>query len=412
MVAGLTGIRMSTVRYLSSRASTIFLLGCMMVPLACVLQDSYEIDFRAFYVAAASAAKGLDPYVDNRAAGERFTDPISETEISRWVYPPSSLFLFAPFAKLRYTPARLLFDLLSLVSLGWVLLYLSDRFKVADTWLMACFVSLPVLTCAERGQVDLLVLFLLVLTYCLSYASGRPYLAGIPLGAAIAIKIFPGAVLLWFVLDRRLREATATLATLLAIVLLSAWRYGIVGYSDFWRNLSAIGPGRHPTQGIDLTHRYGGLVVDDHWLMLNHSFVGSYNNPLVLLGSAGIFVGTALAVAIGLLLRYKRVSPEIGFFTMVLASLLINTRLWTMGVVMYLPICIVLIGKARSTLTTFLLMLPLFVPAQVRFRGVSPRLAMAIGVVAFVIHRGPNGKTLPATVNEHDEQEGLLLPAL
>jgi hypothetical protein len=354
------------------------------MPLFYLLLDSYQVDFRAFYVAGAAASSHLNPYVDNRSAGEQFTDPTNQLQSSRWVYPPSALFFVTPFAKLHYTPARLVFGVLSLGSLAWGLLYLSGKFKVADSWVIAAYVSIPVMACIERGQIDLLVLALLVL----SYACGRRFWAGIPLGVAIAIKIFPAAILLWLLLERRFREAATALGVVLAMALLSTWRYGTAGYVEFRQNLASLAPGQQPTQSVDLIHKFGGLVVNDHWLMLTHGFIGSYNNPLILLGSAGIIAGLVCVVAIALWLRSKRVSPEIGFFTMVVASQLINTRLWTMGMVMYVPICMVAIGKARSTALTFFLMLPLFLPSQIRLLGVSPRLVLALAVVAYAIHRG------------------------
>ena len=382
-------------RYLTGRSQTIFLLVCMTMPLFYVLLDSYQIDFRAFYVAAASASKHLDPYVDNRASGEQFTDPTSQLQSSRLVYPPSALAFVAPFANLRYTPARLIFGLMSLGSLAWVLLYLSGRFEVADAWVIAAYGSIPVMACIERGQVDLLILFLLVL----SYTGGRRFWVGIPLGVAISVKIFPAAILLWLLLERRFRDAVIACGVSLAIVFLSAWHYGSVGYIEFWRNLADLAPGQQPPQTVDLVHKLGGVVVDDRWLALTHGFIGSYNNPLILLGSAGIIAGTLCVAAIALWLRFKRVSPEIGFFTIVLASQLINTRLWTMGMVMYLPICIVAMGKARSVGLTCWLMLPLFLPSQIRLFGVSPRLILALAIVAYAIQRGIESRS-PAIPGE------------
>lgn len=376
---------MSFIRlYLSSRAQTIFLLACMTMPLFYILLDSYQVDFRAFYVAGASASNHLNPYVDNRAAGEKFTDPTNQLQSSRWVYPPSSLFFVAPFAKLRYTPARLIFGVLSLGSLAWGLLYLSGKFKVADAWVLAAYISIPVMACVERGQIDLLVLALLVM----SYACGRRFWAGVPLGIAIAIKIFPAALLLWLLLERRFREAFTAIGVTAAVVLLSVWRYGSAGYVAFRQNLANLAPGQQPAQSVDLIHKLGGIVVDDRWLALTHGFIGSYNNPLILLGSAGVAAGLACVVVMALWLRYKRVSPEIGFFTMVVTSQLINTRLWTMGMVMYLPICIVAIGKVRSTALSILLMVPLFLPSQIRPLGISPRLVLALAIVVYVIQLG------------------------
>lgn len=385
------------VAYLTGRLSTIVLLGCMTVPLFYLLLDSYQVDFRAFYVAGTSASQHLNPYADNHQYGERFTDPINRIGSSRWVYPPSALFFIAPFARLSYTSARLIFGLFSLASLSWILLYLSGKFQVADSWAIACYVSVPVLACVERGQVDVLVLFLLVLTY----ACGRRFWAGVPLGIAISIKIFPAAILLWLLFQRRFREATGAVAVVALTVLLSVWRFGIAGYSQFRQNLASLGPGQHFAPSADPIHTLGGIFVGDRWLALTHGFIGSYNNPLVLFETRGVIAGAVLVVAAALLLHSRRVAPEVGFFTMVLVSQLINTRLWTMGMVMYLPICIVAIGKLRSTFWTLVLLVPLFLPAQVRVLGVSPRFGLALAVLAYLIHKG---------LGEEDDEKDDFLP--
>jgi len=385
MIERISGLSLSgPSSYLSRRATTLFLLACMTVPLFYLAWDSFEVDFRAFYVAGVAASSHLDPYVDNRDHGLRYIDPVNQNSFSRWLYPPTALFFVIPLAKLSYTTARLAIVLVSLASLIWILMYLSGRFAVADAWVLVAYTSLPVMACVERGQIDLLVLFLLVL----ACRCGGRFWAGIPLGIAIAIKLFPAALLLWLVLERRYRQAATAFAVFVAIGLLSLWQFGLSAYAGFLRTLTRVGPTHLAPSQVDLVQELAGVRDVGHWLTLTHAFVGSYNNPLVLLSHAGVIVAVVLVVSAAFLLHFKRVSPETGYFTMVLVSQLMNNRLWTMGMVLYLPICIIAIGKARSRLLPLLLVVPLYLPAQVRFLSVSPRFVIALAVIAYAIMSG------------------------
>jgi len=369
---------------ISRPSTTLILVSIVTLPLFYLAWRSYEVDFRAFYVASTAIAHHLDPYVDNHALGPQFADPANQSGLSRWLYPPAGLFFVAPLSHLSYTTARLLFDAVSLASLVWVLVSLSAHFGVRDRWSILAYLSIPVVACVERGQVDLLLLFCLVA----SYFGGRRLWAGIPLGVAVSLKIFPAALVLWLMLQRRFREAATAILCVLAIGLLSAWRFGITSYLECFQSLTAAVPHGIRDGPVDLIHRFGIPNIDGRWFSISQGFVGSYNNPLVLLDNWGIAAGVALVVLAAVFLHYRRVAPEVGFFTMVMVAQLMNTRLWSMGLVMYLPICLIAISRVRSTWMSLALLIPLYLPSQVRVLGVSPRFVLAILLIGCMIWRG------------------------
>jgi len=351
------------------------------VPLILLALRSEGLDFRAFYVAAKASAAHLDPYADNRGHGEQFADAATESGISRWLYPPPALFYVAPLGLSSYAVARMLFELIAIAASCWVLLYLGRRFEIHPIWLVLTGISLPVIACVQRGQVDLLILLCLVVAYRVSDKSW----SGVPLGIAITIKIFPAALLLWWLLEKRFKAAATAIVFTVVLSLLAAWRFGVSSYLSFLHNLTTL-----HSQAAS-----GSSVVSTSgpWLSFSPGFVGSYNNPLILLDNAGIFVGVALTVVAAFLLFFKRVAPEIGFFSMALISQTMNTSLWTMGVVMYIPICLIAIAKLRSNISAILLLLPLYLPSQIRIFGVTPRLVLALGLIAWLATREEASRT-------------------
>lgn len=367
-------------------------LGVFAIPLAIIAFRSEGRDFRAFYVAAAAVTHHLDPYADNHQSGAQFVDVANENGISRWIYPPSALFFVTPLARFSFTTAKALFNLLSIASLAWILFVLGRKFRIAPAWLALAFVSLPAIACIQRGQIDILVLLCVFLAYRLE---GRSW-AGIPLGLAISIKIFPAALLLWWLLERKFREVTVAIVFTLLLGLTATWRFHPSSYLRFLHNLTTlhsqvVSPASSLEPNVSyITGDFRLPHISEPWFALRQGFLGSYNNPLVLVGNFGIVLGFLFAVAAAFFLRYKRVSPEVGFFSMVLLSQVMNTSLWTMGMVMYIPICLIAISKLRSYGEALMFLVPLYLPSQLRILGVTPRLVVALALIGWlVIRTGP-----------------------
>ena len=363
------------------RWTAAIVLLIVAAPLILLALRSEGLDFRAFYVAAKASAAHLDPYADNRTYGDQFADVATESGISRWIYPPPALFYAAPLGLFSFAAAKTLFELISIAALCSVLFYLGRRFEIHPIWLALAGISLPVIACVQRGQVDLLILLCVVVAYRFS----SKFWAGIPLGIAISIKIFPAALLLWWLLEKRFKAVATAIVFTAVLSLLAVWRFGVSSYISFLHNLTSL-----HSQAAS-----GSSVVSTSgpWLSFSPGFVGSYNNPLILLDNAGIFVGLALTVVAAFLLYFKRVAPEIGFFSMALISQTMNTSLWTMGVVMYIPICLIAIGRLRSNLFALLFLVPLYLPSQIRIFGVTPRLVLALGLIAWLTTREEASRT-------------------
>jgi len=151
---------------------------------------SLQQDFAAYFVAGAARARGLDPYVNQVAApgpgaDARVWDGVSIFRHSRFLYPPLSADLFRPLAALPYTAAKALFTAAMLAA--WIAAGLvgTDDRRGRAVYFVASALFFPFHRHLERGQIDLLILLLLVLAW---RARERPFAAGAALAAAAAIK--------------------------------------------------------------------------------------------------------------------------------------------------------------------------------------------------------------------------------
>ena len=106
-------------------AGMLLLLCCLYSLLA---RDTYGSDFRAYYVAAQAAHAGLDPYLNQVNVSEQYADRDWLEVNSRFIYPPSSLLLFAPFARLPYRVAKVVWGTGMALLMAALLLALCQRY--------------------------------------------------------------------------------------------------------------------------------------------------------------------------------------------------------------------------------------------------------------------------------------------
>ena len=88
-------------------------------PLALILyisNESYAIDFRAFYLAGKSILEGYNPYLNYIHIDNNFYGPINSelSYYSGWKYLPLTTYLFLPLSLLKYELSKNLFNFISL----------------------------------------------------------------------------------------------------------------------------------------------------------------------------------------------------------------------------------------------------------------------------------------------------------
>jgi hypothetical protein len=175
-------------------------------------------------------------------------------------HPPASVLLVLPFALLEYRAAYVVWNVVSLITLPislWLL------FRPAglnlNRWLVLPVVALLLLSNSlsqqvNQGQLNLVLLLLTVVAWSAD-RTGKPMLAGVMVGLAAAIKLFPGFLVVYFVCQRKWRAVIAMAVTFVAVhaatlVLLGADCFRdyicvvlprVGAFRDYWPNASITG---------------------------------------------------------------------------------------------------------------------------------------------------------------------------
>jgi len=365
-----------------------------------LLLESYQIDFRSFYLAGKSVLLGLDPYLNYVGVRPEFYGPVnSETApFSGFRYPPMAALVFAPLGWLPYATARVLFTLAMLALLGLLSFHLVRRsqFAIPGEALLFIIVSFPVLALVERGQVDSLMLYFTALAYWLSKNHRWTWLASFLLAFAGVFKIFPLVVLIFYGVRRQWRFVVSTTLWAIGLLVLPYGYFGQSVYANFLKrtlpsyfgNLTSDLPITLHGQGIVL----GKIVqsVDADNLLLTHDFVNGFMNSLLSSSPVGSLIsGTILT---GLLVVATRQCPvDFQFYAFLNVINLYNPVAWIMGLVWYIPLFLYLYPRV-TRLGQFLLLLPLFMPP---FLNTNAVWAYVLSLVFALAYRMPGwGRSL------------------
>jgi hypothetical protein len=186
-----------------------------------VTTSSLQQDFAAYWVAGTARRLGLDPYVNQvgGVAAPNLWDGVAVFAHSRFLYPPVVAEVFRPFALLPYPLAKAVFTALmvgSWIAASFTLARASATPRAAALTFGAGALFYPLYLALERGQIEPLVLLLLIAAF---RARARPAAAGAALAAVVAFKPALGGVVLVVAALGRWRVVGAALAGLAVIAL-------------------------------------------------------------------------------------------------------------------------------------------------------------------------------------------------
>ena len=220
---------------------------------ALTTQVQWGYDFSFYWTAALRLLEGEPIYTAQQLAG-----PYSPQAQDGFLYPPPLAAAVAPLVWLfptDYRAAAWVWTILGAIVLAWSVLALArterlaERFPVLEgrgRWLLVAgaFAFPPVVGELVMGNVHLLLLGLLTVAWLgIRHASPRGELvAGVAVGVAAVIKVFPGLLLLWFLLTRRYRAAAGVAIGALACIAVTLPFTGIepwLQYPTVLANLSA-----------------------------------------------------------------------------------------------------------------------------------------------------------------------------
>ena len=145
-----------------------------------ISNETYAIDYRAFYLAGKSVLYGLNPYLNHISLDSDFYGPVNSelSKFSGWKYPPIASYLFAPLAILPYEVSKNLFNLISLLSASLLTFSIIKKriFIINPDALLIVGISFPVLATISRGQVEILIVCTALLSLYF-YKKGKLFLS-------------------------------------------------------------------------------------------------------------------------------------------------------------------------------------------------------------------------------------------
>lgn len=179
----------------------VFLLLCLYRSCTHTLHDFGNYYFGSYFFLKGDFSKDLyDPVIFNRKIA---ADGFEHIWLSFAPNPPFTTLLFAPFAFLPPTIAKLIFNVLTMV-LFMVSYYRLAKHLLLDTR-VAAFIPLvflvPLYNGVQYGQVYLLMFFFLAEGY-LALETDRTYTMAVLWSLAILLKIFPGILVLYLLVRK------------------------------------------------------------------------------------------------------------------------------------------------------------------------------------------------------------------
>jgi len=161
-------------------------------------------------------------------------DPASGIDYN--AHPPTSVLLALPLAWLDYRDAVLAWNTISLVAFLISLRIVAAVLPVVRSLFLPVLALLtfchPLYGSLYQAQLTLILVLLVTLTWVLD-RSGRPNMAGVVLGAATAIKLFPAYLLIYFAARGRWRAILAAVLSFGALTVVTATLLGLGAYLDY-----------------------------------------------------------------------------------------------------------------------------------------------------------------------------------
>jgi len=195
------------------------------------VREIHHNDFRHMYAAASLLRSGGNIYDPEQLRAEAARREVER--LNPYVYPPLQAVLLIPLASLSFPQAALAWYWINILLLVLCISILSWLLgSTPRPWNYAIVVFLvaasePVTRTLTAGQMNIALLLLLCLSFFL-LKKDYPVLAGLALGLAAALKVFPALLILMLFWRRRRRAGMAALLGALGLTLLGC---AVAGWS-------------------------------------------------------------------------------------------------------------------------------------------------------------------------------------
>ena len=343
-----------------------------------ISNETYAIDYRAFYLAGKSVLNNLNPYLNHISLNIDFYGPVNSelSKFSGWKYPPIASYLFAPFATLPYEFSKNLFNFISLSIFSLLTWFIIKKrlFYINPNSLMIVGISFPVLATISRGQVEIIIVCMALLSFYF-YKKGALLLSSSTIAILGFIKVFPLLLVITFIQSKkRIKFFTYLIISLLILYLLNLllcpleWRLSFIERIKIPWNEVPIGDLKELPNNVGIIK--DSMMVrtsDARNLFHSHFFVFGFANPLLsnnlilsgIIGTIGSFI---------CLFKYSKYSVTLCFFTIMNWINIVNPISWIMGLFWYVPLFIFSYDKVKPSLK-IIIILPLILPPFLNISG-------------------------------------------
>ncbi len=273
-----------------------------------------------------------------------------EKDIQYNAHPPTSVLLAMPFSYLKLPEAVLAWNLLTIAALLGALGIVAANLPELRTLFLpvALFLPfcLPIYGNFQQGQWTLVLVLLTTAAWALE-RSDRPILAGVLIGAAASMKLFPAYLLVYLAARRRWR---GVLAAGLTMALLAAVTVGVLGistYRDYW---TIVLPSLERFRSYAFNHSFAGFWHKLFDPSSERGWVAAvWPSPAV--ARWGTIASDAVLTAVVAMFAFRarsRDETDLAFAIAATAMLLVSPITWDYS----LPMLIVPIAvAARSAMT-------------------------------------------------------------
>jgi len=351
-----------------------------------ISNETYAIDYRAFYLAGKSVLNNLNPYLNHISLSSDFYGPINAelSKFSGWKYPPLASYIFMPLASLPYELSKNIFNFISLLSTSLLTFLIIQKkiFYINPYSLIIVGISFPVLSIISRGQVEILIVCIALISLYF-YKQDNVFLSAFLISVLSFIKVFPLLLAISFIKSYRNKKFFIYLIiSLLILYFLNLilcpleWRQSFIERITVPWNQMPIGDLKELPNNLGVIK--DSMMVrtsDARNLFHSHFFVFGFANPLL---SSNLFLSVIIGTtgAVICLFKYSKYSINLCFFTIMNWINIINPISWIMGLFWYVPLYIFSYEKIKPSLK-IVITLPLILPP---FLNISGYLAAIISL--------------------------------
>jgi Glycosyltransferase family 87 len=256
------------------------------------------------------------------------SNPVPSIEYN--AHPPTSVLLALPLARLNYSDAVLVWNIITVVAFLAAMIIVVRELSVPPRYLLPILAILafchPIYGNIYQSQLTLPLLFLVTAIWALE-RSNWLRAAGLLLGIAAAIKLFPAYLAVYYIARRRWQTVLAAVLSFLALTLVTAFLLGADTYYDY---ISVVLPNQ--TKFRSFTYN---LSIAGFWHKLFDPVADTgpveplcFNPTLARWGTLVSSLAVSAIVAVQAYLARTAAQRDLAFSAAITAMLLVSPVTW------------------------------------------------------------------------------------